>query len=271
MSDTYTEFKPGRYDQREVETQGYGMVNYGSSDERKIILFYNKSVHQPRASQEQGRPVYNDVVFVRIGDPGEMKLSMIDRPATEEDKRRWPRHWMQFQNNAKQVPDGTPVDMLFPEKPSIIGTLKAFGVHTIEQLSHLSAEGIATVGMGATEWVNRAKKYMERAEKGVGFHKLESELKARDTEIAVLKDNQARLQAQLELLMSQRGQFVNINAPSTPQDFSVAVPDFDAQTSQINIAGHERDYTLPPTAFDNAIGTQITPKRRGRPPKAKES
>jgi hypothetical protein len=266
MSDTYTEFSPGRINQREVDTQGYGMVNYAAPDDRKIVLFYMKSVHQPMASQQEGRPVHKDVVFVKIGEPGEMKLSMIDRPATEADFRKWPMHYQQFRNNAKQVPDGTPIDLLFPEKPSIIATMKSYGIHTVEQLAHLSSEGISTVGMGAVDWVNKAKSYLERADKGVGFHKLQTELKDRDTKIAVLTDQVQSLITQIEHLKSRTNTLTNTFQPAPAP--VVPTGDFDVQTAQINIAGQERDFTLPPTAFSNEIQQ---PKRRGRPPKVKET
>lgn len=260
----FTEFAPSTgMDMESIRSQGFGMVKYGVGDDRKLVLFYNKAVLNPRKSQEEGRPYHENKVYVKIGEPGETNLNLIDRPVQESDKQRWPRQWMQFVNNQKQVPDGTPVEMLFPTNPAIAATLKSFGVHTIEQLGHLSAEGITRVGMGAQEWVNKAKAYIEKAEKGVSYHKFEEALAQRDNEIAVLKNSINMLRGQLEAALTKPMRA----APAAPQE-----PDFDVQESMINAASVDQripNYELPPTAFTNDIATQ--PKRRGRPPKQKET
>lgn len=255
MSDTYTDFQaPSGIDRNSLDQNGYGMVQYGPGDDRKIVIFYNKSVRNPVRSGEEGRPINEDRVFVKIQEPGE-KLNVIDRPVKDDDKRRWPNQWRQFTMNQKQIPDGTPVDLLFPQSPAIADTLRAYGVHTIEQLAKLSAEGISTVGMGATEWVNKARAYMEKADKGVAFHQLQTELKQRDSQIAVLNNQLALVKAQLDQVLAQ-------TRPAAVQQFQV-----DEQTTLINARAPD-NYELPPTAFDNSVEA---PKRRGRPPKPKEN
>lgn len=264
MSDTYTEFSQAQpLDRNELNTQGFTQVKYGPGDDRKIVLFYNKAVPHPRKSQEQGRPVHENKVYVQISEPGEMNLSRIDRPVQESDTQRWPRQWAQFQNNQKQIPEGTPVEMLFPANVALAATLKSYGVHTVEQLGHLSAEGISRVGMGAQEWVNKAKSYLEKANAGVGFHKLQTELSDRDNKIEVLQNTVNVLKAQLEQFMQQR-------QPAPPRNVMPSIPDmpeYDVQTSQIN-AREVPDYELPATAFTNDI--EVQPKRRGRPPGPKK-
>jgi hypothetical protein len=265
MSDTYTEFTPAQpLDVTALNTQGFAAVNYGPGDDRKVVLFYTKAVHHARKSQEQGKPVYENHIYVKISEPGEGNLNVTDRPVKDSDKQRWPRQWAQFQNNQKQIPDGTPIEMLFPNNPALGATLKSYGIHTIEQLSHLSAAGIETVGMGAQEWVNKAKSYTEKAEKGVGYHKLQTELAERDGKIAVLQNTVASLKAQLEIAIARMEARPGV-IPPLPQVPNIL--NFDVQTSQIN-AREPVNYELPPAAFTNEIVTQ-PPKRRGRPPGSK--
>ncbi len=251
MSDTYTDFQaPTGMDQNSLSQNGYGMVQYGPGDDRKIVIFYNKAVRNPARSADEGRPIHEDRVFVKIQEPGE-KLNVIDRPVKDDDKRRWPNQWRQFSMNQKQIPDGTPVDLLFPQSPAIAGSLQAYGIHTIEQLARLSAEGISTVGMGATEWVNKAKSYMEKAEKGVAFHQMQTALNQRDSQIAVLNNQVGLLKAQLDQVLAQ----------SKPAAVTQYHPPVDEQTVLINARAPE-NFELPPTAFNNSVDA---PKAKGWP------
>ena len=113
-----------------------GVVNYGGGDASMVVMFYMKAVSNPAKSAEVGRPYFDDKIFVRIHPPGE-RLNIVDREATNLEKQRYPLQWQQFQANAPQVSDGTPVDLLFPASPATAGALKASGVHTVEQLAKL--------------------------------------------------------------------------------------------------------------------------------------
>src|SRR5271166_1464648 len=118
-----------------------GTVEYGGGDKSLVVFFYNKAVPQPGKSKAAGRPMYENVTFVRMAPPGE-KLNIVDRPARGEDARRFPLQWAQFEKNAEQIPDGTPIDLLYPENPAISATLRASGVHTVEQCAEMSAHAI---------------------------------------------------------------------------------------------------------------------------------
>lgn len=213
-----------------------GVVEYG--DKNKVVMFYNRSVHNPSKSKELGRPTYEDKVFVRVHPPGE-RLNIVDRPATGEDSRRWPTQWAQFRQNAEQIPDGTPIGMLYPQTPSIADTLRANGVFTIEQCANLSGHAIDNIGMGAQEWVNAAVKYLEVSNKGVKGSKLQAELDKRDGEIRVLKTQVDELKVMVEKLTAAR---LNNDLAAAQRLIAghMAVPEhmpsvaFDPQTEQIN-------------------------------------
>jgi hypothetical protein len=160
--------------------------------------------HQPAASASAGRQIFKDVVYVRIQPPGE-RLNIIDRPATESDAKRWPLQWAAFKQNQMQVPDGTPIEQLYPDKPAIAATLRAYGVHTIEMCAELSGNAIDNVGMGCQTYVNDARKYIEISNKGVSSTEMRREIEKRDREIARLKDNIGVLQGQVDKLVNERG------------------------------------------------------------------
>lgn len=256
MSDAYqpTEFAGLKYDPQEIAQRGFGTAASGATDDRLIVGFYRKSVLNPFKSKEQGKRICEDHEYVKIQHPGE-SLNIVDRPVNDSDKHRWPRQWALFQQGRAQIPDGIPITLLYPDKPSITDTLIGYNIHTVEQLAHLSANGIGTVGMGCQEWVNKAAKYLEHAEKGVDFHRFEQEKKEKDQKISVLEKTVHELNAKLMAFM---------NKASPPQNF-------DAQTSQIN--NQQREYDLPQAVqFSGSIQTPDLSgevKRRGRPPGAR--
>lgn len=247
----FTEFAPLKYNPQEVAQQGYGMAASGPTDDRLIVGFYWKSQPNPAKSREAGKPVYEDHAFVKIQHPGET-LNIVDRPIKDDDKRRWPRQWAQFEQGKHQVPDGIPISLLFPDRPAIADTLRGYNIHTVEQLANLSGQGISTVGLGCQEWVNAASRYIERAEKGVSHHKFETEMAAMKAEI-VKRDRQI---AELMAMMRQK------DSPAPD------VRTYDFQTAQIDATHQSEDMPFTPSAanFVQDLSQQVQPKRRGRPP-----
>ena len=209
----------------QMNPQGYGIAQYGDNSALNVT-FYTKSALNEAISQQQGTPYHESKVFVRIFTPGELQ-NIIDRPAKKEDSNRWPRQWQDYLHNRTQIPDGTPLELLFPNNPAIADNLKVRGVHTVQQLSNLTANAIDSIGMGAQEYVNRAKRYIENAKDGTEVLKLMEESKKKDMVISRLEMDMASLKKQINILMGERN---NPRASiSNPTD-----PSYDPQTSRIN-------------------------------------
>src|SRR5688572_6904100 len=160
-----------------------GVVQY---DNRQVVMFYNKPLQNPAKSAAAGRPIFDDVVFVKIHPPGE-RLNIVDCPATREHQQRYPHQWKQFSDQKQQIPEGTPVEMLYPEHPSIGATLRASNVHTVEQLAELSAHAIESIGMGAQRYVNDAVRYLKVADRGVKASEFRRELETLQQDKKILE------------------------------------------------------------------------------------
>lgn len=261
MSDAFTEFAPLRYDQQQIAHQGWGVANSGATDDKLIVGFYRKSVLNTAKSRELGKRICEDHDYVMISHPGET-LTKVDRPVQDSDKHRWPRQWAQYAQGKQQVPDGIPITLLFPAHPSISDTLLGYNIHTVEQLANLSANGIQTVGMGCQDWVNRAKKYMDQANKGVDFHKFEKTIEEKDKEIAKLSRQVGELSRQVEKIISIQ----------QPQQFAPP-PTYDVQTALINANAEEQIFAPPAQVFSQGIVSpdlsQETQQRKPRADKGK--
>lgn len=187
----------------EYQQQGEwgGVVQYGN-DKHLVVMFYVDKVHNALKSQQAGAPIYDAVDFVKIHHPGEQGQVII-RPATEQDKRRFRDRWDAFEKGREQLCDGVPIDVLFPTRPDTAANLRSFGVHTIEQCANMSATALDNIGMGAQEYKNRAKDWMEAASAGANYHKFNGELEGLRRENARLKRDIEQMSAQFNLLTAQ--------------------------------------------------------------------
>src|SRR5215475_925570 len=178
-----------------------GVVEYGGGARGQLAFFYNKSIHNPVRSQQEGRPVFEDKVFIRVAPPGE-RLNIVDRPATRGDMQRWPQQYANFLQNKEQTPEGTPIDLLYPEKPAVAATLRANGVHTIEACAELSGNAIDSIGMGSQTWVNAAQKYVAAANRGVAITQFRREMEEKDRQIRLQQQQIDDLSQQLAQMRS---------------------------------------------------------------------
>ncbi len=169
-----------------------GMVAFGD-DKRLYVKFYTRSVRNNWQSQEQGRPVFEPRHFVQIMQPGER--DMIDREVRDEDHYRFPTQWARYQAEQEQVPEGTPLAILYPAEPHIVDSMSALKIFTTEQLAGLSEQAISRLGMGGREHVARAKRFIEAAEKFGGAHQMQRDLDAANDRIATLEGQIQQLMA----------------------------------------------------------------------------
>jgi len=216
-------------DQYRVEWNAGGGSGFlvGKENTNVLVMFYNRSVEIPAKSAQLGRRYCENQIYVKIQHPGETN-NIIDRPVRDEDKVRYASHWRAFVMNRTQVPEGTPIDLLFPNNPAFAENLRAMGIYTIEQCSELSAIAIENIGRGGQEAVNRAKQYLANAQKGVGFH----EWKKKEEEWAA---HTRRLENQIAELTSKLNAV--LMKDREPEKHSLSppfIPGYDAQTERIN-------------------------------------
>ena len=206
--------------------QGYGIASYGN-DNLKNVIFYVRPTHNPVKSQEQGRPWFVPVDHIKMFDPAEPN-TVIDRPMRIEDTHRFRRQYELFLQKKEQVPEGTPIDQLFPNNPAMAENMKSWGVHTIEQAASMSLNAIQNVNMGAQEAQNRAKAYLDQSMKGQNFHKLMKENEDLKEKLKLLTQNHHSMQAQFNALMTKLD---NPNRSSTSPSWQ---PGYDAQAERLN-------------------------------------
>lgn len=119
-------------------------------DDTLSVQFYSRPIQNIYKSLEgqEGRPIYDNVVYVKIWTPGN-SLNIIDTPAREDHKARFPRQWAHYQNShsgdAREL--GTPLEMWPQINAAQAEELKALKFRTVEHLANASDLNINNIGM----------------------------------------------------------------------------------------------------------------------------
>lgn len=112
------------------------------------VQFYVKAMPNEWKTEQEKRPVFDDVVMIRIVPPGD-GLNIIDTPAREDHKRRFPRHWEFFErmHGKDNLQSGTPLEQWPQLGPSQVAQLKAMQFHSVEQIAGAPDEKLNRMGM----------------------------------------------------------------------------------------------------------------------------
>jgi hypothetical protein len=159
--------------------------------DRRMARFANVPTPNAVKSEEAGRPIYENKVVLFVRHPGERDETAV--AMREHHKWEFQRQWAAFEAGNAPEADGTPLSVLFPADPAIVQHMRGCHVFTVEQLADLTAEGQRRVGMGVQEYVGRAQKFMDAAERAAPMHQMDAALRQRDEEIEALKAQVAML------------------------------------------------------------------------------
>lgn len=167
-------------------------------DRALAVEFYTRPVQNMFKSGKEGRPVFEDVIYVRINIPGN-KESQIDMPARSEHKQRFPMQWAHYQNktqgDAREV--GTPLSewpILTRSQAEEFRGIKFFTVESIANASDANINNLGMMGGMAPHILReRAKAFLKAAQDTAFPQHQAEELAKRDAEIAMLKEQMARI------------------------------------------------------------------------------
>jgi hypothetical protein len=175
----------------EISSQGKVSGIYDGN----LVEIYWSAVEHKFKSEQEGRPIFEKVPFVRIVSPGGQD---IRRKLDAELRGRYPQLVKSFDSGESAEMLGTPLSAWPALSVDVIATLRAAQVHSVEQLADLPDSKLQILGMGARDWRAKAKAFIEAAA-GVAdvtrYAKENEDMKRRITE---LEDMVSKLGAALE-------------------------------------------------------------------------
>lgn len=154
-------------------------------DEALIVTFYERAVLNRARSEADGVARYDNREYVRILVPGQ-KLNVVDQPARDEHRKRFPRAYQAYREGREQRPEGTPIESWPYLTPAQVAELRALSILTVEQMAGLSDAGLQQIGMGARDLQTRAKAFL--AGTSAENQQLRGELDALKAQLAELTE-----------------------------------------------------------------------------------
>ncbi len=134
-----------------------------SGDENLAVKFFNRPKMDQAASKEQNRPIFKDVDYVEIRQPGN-KSAVVCRPARDMDKQRFSKHWEAYKTRtATREVEGTPLEEWPQISRSQVEELRFFNIFTVEQLVNISDSNGQKI-MGLNMLKQKAQEFLDLAD-----------------------------------------------------------------------------------------------------------
>lgn len=116
-------------------------------DARLHVVIYKRPVENAFRTQQEGRKIFEDQIYIRIQVPGDT-LNILDVPIREDHKMRFPRHWAYFESTqGGALESGTPLSQWPILGPSQVEELHALKFRTVEQIATASDLQLQRIGM----------------------------------------------------------------------------------------------------------------------------
>lgn len=145
-------------------------VTYGD-DKGLFVEFYVRPVRMNYKSEQAGREIFEDQEFVKITCPG-APPRVVERRASAQDKERFAQQYAAFKRQEQVVTQGTPLTEIPAIGKAHALTMKAAGIHTVEQLAELPDQALEAVGLGGRDLREKARAFLSKATDGAEVSRL---------------------------------------------------------------------------------------------------
>lgn len=164
------------------------------SDRGLMVRFYMNAVERKKRSVAEGRPIFEDVLYINILVPGDRTME-VDRPATKADKDRFPRHWALFERTGSgDGIVGTPLKEWPRASVSMIKEWNALGIYSVENLAEMTDNNIGKI-LDGRKFRAEAQRWLQAAKEAAPIAQINEQLAQRDAQIELLQRQMAELLA----------------------------------------------------------------------------
>jgi hypothetical protein len=176
----------------------FDVLGEGSTASNLFVQFYSHPVQNEAKSAEAGRPVFEDVDYIRIQVPGD-KTTRIERPVRPDDVRAHRIAHEAYKAGKEAPTSGTPLKEWPAATRAQVEELAYFKVYTVEHLAGLSDGNAQNLGP-ILALRQKARDFLEAAKATAPMASLRAELERKDAELAALRAQMAKMNETLERL-----------------------------------------------------------------------
>lgn len=184
-----------------------------------LSRFFLHPVKNNAKSAEQGHPVFDDVLYIELINPGAID-SQMQRKASERDKVQYAEAYARFQAGRGDEITGWRIDQWPALTPAEVEQLRALKFYTVESIAEASDTQIKSV-MGGTSLRERAKAAVAQAANSAEAERLAAELTQRDAVIETMKKEIDGLRRAIEAINND-GDGVAKRGPGRPRKYAEA-------------------------------------------------
>jgi|TARA_R110000851_G_scaffold22554_3_gene66669 hypothetical protein len=173
----------------EINHNDFKSGQEAEADAQLLVKFFLREKEDKSASAEEGRPIFKELEYVEIRAPGK-RDAMACRPATLQDKRRFPRHYGAFKDRVEMPTEGTPLAEWPQMSRSMAEELSFLKVKTVEQLVSMSDNDAGQIrgGLALKQKAAEFLKYSDKTKLIAERQGLQDRLAEQDAQIAELKE-----------------------------------------------------------------------------------
>jgi hypothetical protein len=172
-----------------------------AGDESLFVVFYMGVIKNEARTAEEGRAIFDDVECVRIIIPGD-KNTVIDRPASAQDKQRFSKQYGMFKqgmSEEEQVSGTRLSDWPFLTRAQC-EEFRYLGIKTVEQLAGVRDDIVSRVP-GLTQLKQHAQVWLGKTQSAAEAAKTSKLISEQAAQIAALqeavRDQAARIEKML--------------------------------------------------------------------------
>jgi len=127
-----------------------------------VVEFFTEAIEMTFQSKKEGRPIFKEIPWVKILNPGD-NTTVIERPATNRDREKYPNAWARYENAVRGDAVGTPLEKWQLINKAMLREAQYYHINTVEQLAAISDANVSKMGMGFQDLRRKAQAYLAAA------------------------------------------------------------------------------------------------------------
>jgi hypothetical protein len=201
------------------------------TDDGNALRMWRDTAQNNFLSEQEGRPIFDEVIYVEVISPGSGNSTPIFelvRYMAKESGRAEPKYGNKYDEFKKYVKDfndaesrdaslsGTPLNQWPEMTRTMVATLNAQKIFTVEALAVLPDSKLTVVGPDGRTWREKAAAYIEYAKNNAFATDLAAKLERQTVENEDLKAQIAALASQVDTLQAAQAAATGKPAKAPP-------------------------------------------------------